>query len=337
MPVRRIVHGGGIEEAVIENADCAVSLLNLGCALRDWRVPHRGRERPVTLGYADPAAYRRNPFYLGVIVGRVANRISHGRLRLGGREARLPVNAPPHHLHGGPEGLSTKLWAMEADGRADTVRFRYDSPDGEGGWPGAVRFTVEAALCERELVWRMRARPDRPTPVNLALHAYWNLGGEDVRDHALRVAASRWTPTDATLAPTGAIAPVAATRFDFRANRLLKEADPAGLGLDVNLALDGGEGPAAELTGPDGLRLRLWTDRPGLQLFDAKPFDGLAGGHDGAAYGAFAGLALEAQGFPDAPNRPAFPSILCDPDRPYTQRLKLEVGPAFASVRMRDN
>ena len=329
MAVRRIVHGGGIEEARIENADCAVSLLNLGCALRDWRVAHGGREIPVTLGFADPAAYLDNPFYLGVVVGRVANRIAHGRLLFGGAVHALPRNAPPHCLHGGPEGLSTRLWDMAIDSRADTVCFSYDSPDGEGGWPGAVRFTVEAALCGRELAWRMRARPDRPTPINLALHAYWNLaGGGDVRDHALRVAASRLTPTDATLAPTGEIAPVAGGRCDFRAARTLRDADPAAEGFDVNLALDGGDGPAATLTAPNGLGLRLWTDRPGLQLFDAKPFAGLRGGHGGALYGPFAGLALEAQDFPDAPNHPRFPSIMRDPDRPYRQRLKLEIGPA---------
>ena len=329
MSVRRISHGGGIEEAVVENAAARVSLLNIGCALRDWRVPLDGREIPVVLGFADPARYRDNGFYLGALAGRVANRIAHGRFPLGGRVVRLPVGPDGHCLHGGPEGLSTRLWRMEADSRADTVRFAYDSPDGESGFPGAVRFVVEASLCGAALTWRMRATPDRETPINLAQHAYYNLtGGGDVRDDVLRIAATGWTPTDAGLIPTGEIAPLDGARCDFRAPRSLRAADPEGRGFDVNLALDParGDAPAAEVAAPNGLRLRLWTDRPGLQLFDAATVGGLPGGHGGAVYGPFAGLCLEAQGFPDAPNRPAFPSVLCAPDAPYSQSLKVEIA-----------
>jgi aldose 1-epimerase len=330
MPVRRISHPLGIEEAVLENDSAAISILNLGCVLRDWRVAHGGRAIPVVLGFADPARYRDNPWFLGILAGRVANRIGRGRLPLGGRTVTLPTGAHPHTLHGGPEGLGTRLWTMEADSRADTVRLTYASPDGESGFPGAVRFAVEVSLCGAALTWRMRARPDRATPVNLAQHAYYNLtGGGDVRGHRLRLAAEAFTPTDATLLPTGAVAPVAGTRLDFRTPRTLCEADPEARGFDANLVLDTarGDGPAAEVTAPNGLRLRLWTDRPALQLFDAAPLPGLTGGHEGATYGAFAGLCLEAQGFPDAPNRPAFPSVLCTPERPYSQSLKVEIAP----------
>jgi aldose 1-epimerase len=333
MSVRRIDHGGGVEEAVIENAVARVSLLTVGCALRDWRVPLEGREVPVVLGFEDPQRYRNNPWFVGALVGRVANRIAHGRFPLGGRSVQVPVSHPPHCLHGGAEGLSTRLWRMEADSRADTVRFAYDSPDGESGFPGAVRVSVEVSLCGAALTWRMRGAPDRETPINLAQHAYYNLIGggpacDPVRDHTLRLAASRWTPTDETLIPTGEIAPVAGTRYDYRAPRRIREADPEGLGVDGNLVLDAGRGaaPAAEVSAPNGLRLRLWTDQPGLQLFDAAPFSE-TGGHGGAAYGPFAGLCLEAQGFPDAPNRPDFPSVLCAPERPYSQSLKVEIAP----------
>ncbi len=331
MTARIIDHGDGLLEARLEHGDAVASILNLGCALRDWRAPLGGRLVPAVLGYEDPRAYRSDGRWFGALVGRVANRIAHGRFTLEGRECALPLNDGRHHLHGGPGGLSRRLWRMEADDAASAVRLNLTSPDGDQGYPGALALSVEIALGKDGLTYAMIADADRPTPVNLAQHAYYRLGGVDVRGHVLRVAAPEFTPTDAELIPTGERAPVAGTRFDFRRPRSLASADPEGAAYDVNLALDAARDPAepaAEVFSPGGLRLRLWSDQPGLQVYDGAGIGAAEGGLDGARYGRFGGLCLEAQGFPDSPNRPGFPSILCSPDAPYRQRLRLALDAA---------
>ncbi|SDZ75863.1 aldose epimerase family protein [Rubrimonas cliftonensis] len=335
MTAHMIDHGDGLMEARLEHGDALASILNLGCVLRDWRAPLGGRLAPAVLGYADPRAYRGDGRWFGAVVGRVANRIAHGRFRLEGRDHALPLNDGPHHLHGGPDGLSRRLWAMETDDAASAVRLSLVSPDGDQGYPGALALSVDIALGRDGLTYAMAAEADRPTPVNLAQHAYYNLGPGDVRRHVLRVDAAAYTPTGADLIPTGEVAPVAGTRFDFRRPRALAEADPEGAGHDVNLALDPardtGE-PAAEAWAPGGLRLRLWTDQPGLQVYDGAGIGEVAGGLDGARHSAFGGLCLEAQGFPDSPNRPGFPSIIHGPGAPYRQRLRLALDPAPAAA-----
>ena len=320
-------------EVLLESGDVSVAILTYGCVVRDWRVPVGKRRLPAVLGYERFEDYLTDSFYFGALAGRVANRIAAGRFTLGGQSYQLACNDGPNHLHGGVRGLSHRLWNMDADSAATRVRFGYYSPDGEEGYPGAVDFSVIYRLEGKRLICEMEGRPDRPTPVNLANHNYYNLAPEgDTRGHVLQIGAERYTPLDETLIPTGEIRPVEGTRFDFRTPRSFREADPQDLGYDLNYVLPESrdpEAPVATLACPEsGLRLRLWSDQPGLQLFNAEKVDLPAPGLEGRRHGPFCGVCLEAQHFPDSLNRPAFPSIVRTPETPYTQRLEVEIAPA---------
>ncbi len=324
--------GAPVLEGTLESAQARVAVISFGASVTDWRVRlPGGGERPVALALPDFAAHRDHAPAFGAIVGRVANRVAGARLRLGGRTHRLIANDGPHTLHGGPIGLARRNWRMAGEG--DALRLACDSPDGDEGWPGAVAFEVRLTLDGPMLTWEMHGRPDRPTPIALAQHVYWNLDGAadpgPVSDHRLRVAASRHTPTGPDLIPTGEIASVAGTPFDFRTPRRLRDAAGRPLALDVNLALDAGGGPdgapAAEAWSAAGdLGLALWTDRPGLQVYDAP---GLALPIPGWEARPFAGLCLEAQDFPNAVDEPGFPNVIATPERPYRQRTSVAIAP----------
>jgi aldose 1-epimerase len=325
--------GRSVEEVVLESADAAVSVIGWGASLRDWRVDSGGRSLPMALGFGSLDDYVSHARSHGAIVGRVANRTAGARFELDGATYLLEANEGRHHLHGGHSGLGRRIWSMEADAAANAVRLFYRSEDGEAGYPGAVAFEVGYRLDGPRLEVEMRGAPDRPTPINLAQHAYYNLaGGADVRDHRLRVAAARYTPTDDEGVPTGEIAPVADTRFDFRVPTSFEANDPERRGVDVNLVLDADrdrEAPAAELRCDwTGRALRLWTDEPGLQVFNAPRHDIAAPGHDGQRYGRFSGVALEAQHFPDSLHNPGWPLIIRSPENPYFQRLVVEIARA---------
>jgi aldose 1-epimerase len=321
--------GAEIREAVLESEAARVSILSLGCILRDWRVAAAGN-LPVTLGFDALEPYLGPARSFGIVAGRVANRIAQARFPLEGRMVHVTASEPPHALHGGATGLGGRIWDMEADAAACAVRLSYRSPDGEEGFPGAVDFSVAIRLDGATLTYEMEGRPDRPTPINLAQHSYWNLdGGGDALGHLLRMEADACTPTGPDLIPTGDIGPVAGGPADFREARTMTGPNGAPTPLDLNLVLREGLGdrPAAVLDSPRSrLRLELRTDRPGLQLYNAPTLSLDARGHDGARYGPYAGICLEPQGFPDAVNRPGFPSILHDPDRPYRQRLALTIA-----------
>ena len=314
-----------IRRHVLDSDGVQVAVLSVGCAVQDWRVAHDGAEIPVVLGYADPANYRAEANSMGLVVGRVANRIADGRFTLDGETWHLPTPKPPHHLHGGPGGLGRCNWTMEPDGTR-AVRLTLHSPHLDQGYPGALEIEVTISLDGHRLTYDMRAQPDRETPVNLAHHSYYNLlGTGPVRDHILRINALEYTPNGPDLVPLGHRAPVEGSDYDFRQARPVGDAD-----LDGNLVLADGEGPAAEVTAPNGLRLRMWTDQPGLQIYNSvtlRPDGTPLAGQEHARHG---GLCLEAQGFPNAVNVPSFPSILCTPDAPYHQRTEIEIAPVQA-------
>ncbi|MEM9267716.1 MAG: aldose epimerase family protein [Pseudomonadota bacterium] len=321
--------GRPVLEAVLESATAQVSVLNYGCVIRDWRVQAAGRVVPVVLGFDRFEDYPVHSKSFGIIAGRVANRTAHGRFTLNGETYQLACNNGAHHLHGGDVGLGRRLWEMEADGAG--LVLTYHSPDGEDGYPGAVTFEVKLRLDEGALTFEMSGQPDRPTPINLAQHNYYNLeGGGDVREHILQIAAPHYTPVDAGLIPTGEILPVAGTRMDFTTPKRVTQEDPNLQGIDLNLVLEAERDrslPAVALESETtGLRLALWTDEPGLQLFNAPQMDIPVPGIDGARYGRFAGLCLEAQHFPDSLNHPGWPSIIARPETPYHQRLVVEIG-----------
>lgn len=317
-----------LRQAVLRSEVAEVSILNLGCITRDWRVMHRGQAVPVVLGYAEPADYFPNPGYFGVIAGRVANRIGRARFALDGVSYDVSANEGPNTLHGGHLGLGGRIWNMEGDGDC-AVRLTYHSPEGEEGFPGAVDFTVTISLTGGRLRYDMRAVPDRPTPINLAQHNYYNLmGGGLIWDHALRIAGSEYTPVDDALIPTGQIAGVEGTNFDYRAETTIGEADPDHLGADININLTpDARGPQVTLTAPNGLTLKMWTDEPGLQLYTGSGLPVRATPLPGQSHVRFGGVCLEPQHYPDSVNNPAFPSIICTPDAPYHQVLEVEVTP----------
>lgn len=324
--------GRSVDQIVIESADAAVSVLSYGCIVRDWRVQGAGRSLPMVLGFPRIEDYVQHARGHGMIAGRVANRTAEGRFTLDGRTYQLTQNEGPHHLHGGTVGLGKRIWEMEAEDAANAVHLRYRSPDGEQGYPGTVDFTVTYRLEGPRLVCEMAGRPDRPTPINLAQHSYYNLaGGGTVRDHVLWIDAPRYTPLRSDGIPEGTIRPVEGTRYDFTEARSFAQADPAAKGYDDNLVFD----PARDRDKPalraecetTGLRLQLWTDQPGVQLFDTERYTIAVPGHDRAHYGPFAGFCAEAQHFPDSLHHPEWPSIIHTPEAPYRQRLMVEIAP----------
>lgn len=325
--VRIIGQGGGLQEACLTKGGLSLSLLNIGAATRDLRVAHRGRQVPVVLGYQDPRAYLENPFYMGVIAGRVAGRIRGARFTLDGHAVRLPANEGRNMLHGGTGGMSHHLWQMEAAGEA-AADLTYVSPDGENGFPGRVVFRMRVSLGESTVTYSMRATTDRPTPVNLAQHSYYNLtGGGDILSHRLTSPARRYLPLDAERVPTGTVDDVSGTRYDFRRGKTLGELDPRREGTDINICFDAGPAPVlpvASLDGPNGLRMQVFSDQPGAQIYTAAHLAAHDGALPGQSLAPFAGVCIEPQGYPDAVNQPGFPSVIITPDKPYRQELRLE-------------
>jgi len=306
-----------------------VRAMGYGAILTHVEIPDgRGGWVNVTLGRPDEAAYRASNPGFGAVVGRCANRIGAARFALDGREHRLTANEGPNCLHGG-HGWARRDWRPATSG-PDRATFALSSPDGEDGFPGAVEMRVTYIAEGAMLRVVFEGETDAPTVLNPAQHAYWNLAGEasgPALDHEIQIEADAFTPVDGpALLPTGQTRPVAGTPFDFRAPRRIGErmdgADEqlrAGLGYDHNFALNGeGFRRAATLRDPrSGRAMELWTDRPGLQLYCGNRLDGTLAGTSGRAYPRGAGIALEAQLFPDAPNQPRFPSAVLRPGQRF--------------------
>jgi aldose 1-epimerase len=304
-----------------------------GATLVELWLPGRDAElADVVLGFEDVSGYESDANqYFGCSTGRVANRIAKGRFELDGRTYQLAVNNGPNHLHGGGDrALSRVVWTAEvldaAEGQA--VRFRYVSPDGEEGYPGRLEVAVTYTLTDdAKLRIDYEATTDAATPVNLTNHAYWNLAGHGaatVLDHELRLNASRYTPVDETLIPTGEVAPVPA-ELDFRSGRRIgaqihRLTETPTLGYDHNFALDtepGALGFAAELHDPgSGRTVGIWTTEPGIQFYSGNFLFGQRGKQD-RHYALRSACCLETQHFPDSVNQPAFPSTVLRPGETF--------------------
>lgn len=289
-------------------------------------MPLAGQSVPVILGYQDPADYLNDPFFIGQIIGPVANRIQRATFELQGTQYRLEVNDPPHHLHGGAHGLGLRIWDMGQDGPR-AVELRTTSPHGAGGYPGNVAYRVSIRLTGHRLTYDMQAQTDRPTPVNLTQHNYYTLGcNGGVDQQQLRINADRHVATRPDLIPTGEIAPVAGTYLDFRQFRPLSDAIGSGPGLDHTLVLNAPDaGPSVAVMGRNGMELRMWTDQPGLQLFTGQNLCPRASPISGQVHNPFSGLCLEPQHYPDSPNQPGFPTVVITPEHPYHQVLSVEI------------
>lgn len=314
--------GSPVHRVVLARAGTQAAVMTWGASLQDFRLG--ALSRPLVLGSPEFAPYLGPMRYFGAIVGRVANRIAGGRAPLLGRILDLERNEGGRNtLHGGSTGCSDLNWTL--DGRDDhACRLTLTMPDGEGGFPGALHLAVTYALDHAgALVIGMEGRSDAPTFCNLAHHSYWNLdGGADIDGHRLAVGASAYLPVDAASIPLGAPHPMADTRFDFRAPRPVRLSGDAP--LDHNFCLEG-DGPACVVS-TGAATLTMTTTEPGLQVYDGA---GLQTGdastlHD-APYGPRAGLALEPQGWPDAPNHSGFPDITLMPGDTYRQTTRFHV------------
>lgn len=302
--------GTPVHRWTLERAGTRVRVLSYGGIVQSVEVPDRtGRTADVVLGFADLAGYLAHPEpYLGALVGRYANRIAGGRFALDGRTYTLARNNGPNALHGGERGFDKRVWEVTPVGHG--LRLTRVSPDGEEGFPGRLEVSVTYTLDEDgALRIAYEAVTDAPTVVNLTNHTYWNLAGSgDAGGHELRLDASRYTPVDADLIPTGALEDVTGTEFDFRRAR------KTGSGYDHNFALDKGVTDApvavAELHDPaSGRVLTVATTEPGVQLYTADHLD--------EPFVPGAGTALETQHFPDSPNRPEFPGTVLRPGGTY--------------------
>lgn len=313
-----------IEVVEIGRGPFRAHFLTLGAPLHRLEVPDRhGRPDNVVLGYADLEDYRRQPpRYYGAVAGRYANRIAGGRFTLDGETFQLTTNEGGNSLHSGPDGFDQQLWTVEAQS-AHAVTFRLDSPHGWNGFPGDLVARVEYALETDGLAVRFTATADRATIVNLTQHAYFNLAGEasgvTILDHVLQIPASAITPVNAELIPTGELAPVEGTPFDFRSPKPIgrdiegEDAQLAlGQGYDHNFVLDdpaGFERRVATLFDPgSGRVLAVHSTEPGVQFYSGNYLADGAPGTGGGVYPMRGGLCLEPQKFPDSPNQPGFPS-----------------------------
>ncbi|MFV0335026.1 MAG: aldose epimerase family protein [Tropicimonas sp.] len=333
-PTRRIVgafDGREVEEVVLSSpTGVRISILTYGALIRDWRVPLGGRERSVVLGFDQFEPYPKHSPYFGAIAGRVANRTAGGRFVLDGTVYALPANEGRNHLHGGPQGIGERNWAIErCDGQS--VRLTLQSADGDMGYPGNLDIAVTYSLAGNRLDILFEAMTDAPTPVNIVQHNYFNLMGEgDILDHTLRLAAGAYTVVDEEQIPTGEIRPVAGSDLDFRAGRTMRDRAGNPVDCDFNFALDtrrAAAAPVAVLAAPDrSLTLSLFTDQPGLQVYNACKLDVPVPGLGGRNYPRYAGLCLEDQGFPDAMNNPHFPSPVISPERPYRHHCAIEIA-----------
>jgi len=317
-----------------------ISLVALGARITGLMAADRtGALADVVLGHDRPEDYLTVGGYLGATCGRYANRIAHGRFSLDGRESDLDRNEGAHQLHGGRDGFDRKIWGV-ASLSPTHVTFATHSPDGEMGFPGAVDASCTYQLVgDNSVLIEMIATTSASTVVNLANHAYFNLAGQgngSVLGHSLKIHAGHYTPVGSDKIPTGEVRAVSGSAFDLTTSRPISRAMPGPEGFDHNFCLSApvqsiaGEylRRAAELTDPaSGRALKLWTTEVGLQVYTGAHFDGSQPGKAGARYGRFAGIALETQKFPDAPNHPQFPSARLDPGQLYRHLVLLDLTP----------
>ncbi len=296
-----------------------------------------GKRADVVLGYRELASYERDrSTYFGAIVGRYGNRIAKGRFTIDGETYQVPPNNQGHALHGGSTGFDRRVWAArEVPGG---VEMTLVSPDGDMGFPGTLTAKLDYTLDGASLHMSYAVTTTKPTVVNLTNHAYFNLAGESsgsIEHHVLTLAASRYTPVDAALIPTGELQSVAGTPFDFREPTALGERIASshpqmklGHGYDHNFVVDGeGLRVAARVRDPEsGRMLTVTTTEPGVQLYVANFLDGTLTGKTGVKYGRRAGFCLETQHYPDSPNQPAFPSTLLRPGATLRSMTVLTFG-----------
>jgi aldose 1-epimerase len=332
--------GTAVDLYTLTNANgMVVSVMTYGGIVQKVLVPDRdGNLTNVTLGFDTLDKYVENNPYFGSITGRYANRIARGSFTIDGVTYRLALNNGENSLHGGLVGFDKVVWDAEDTSGPDgpAITLSRTSPDGEEGYPGNLTVEVTFTLTDaNELRFDYHATTDAPTIVNLTNHSYWNLAGEGagtIDGHMLQLNASNYTPVDPTLIPTGEIAPVADTPFDFTTPHAIgerirddNEQLKLGRGYDHNFVLDRPSADdesmivAAILSDPSSGRvLTISTTEPGIQFYSGNFLDGTLYGTSGKEYRQGDGLALETQHYPDSPNHPDFPSTELRPGEEYS-------------------
>lgn len=316
----------------------SVTLSTMGAGIVGVRVPDKdGKIENVALSYADGADYIADGPCLGKCPGRYANRIAKGHLEVGGKEYHLAINNGPNALHGGPEGFQNQNW--EAEETADGVMFTYRAKDGEENYPGNLTVTATYRWSDDNVLELcFHAESDADTVINMTNHAYWNLDGADagsILDHEMKLKAAKWLPTDETQIPTGEIAAVAGTPMDFTGFKKIGkdirqdfEALEIGKGYDHCWVLDDWKPgkmteKAVELkAAKSGRKLTVSSDQPGVQVYTGNWLAGCPENHSGRSYEDYEGVAIEMQGFPDAPNKPGFPSQLLKAGESYDRMIR---------------
>lgn len=325
-------------------AGAEARFVNLGAAFIGFSLPWQEERLDLVLGCDTLDALLEQRATLGATIGRMANRIAHGRTTLDGQPLQLEINGPPHHLHGGSAGFSQQLWDshIALEDEVPTLTLRYRSPDGEGGYPGTV--TVEQKvrlLADHSLVIDYRAETDQPTLLNLTNHAYFNLGGAlagELKNHEFRVHAERYTEADETTLPTGQVLPVEDSVLDLRdwtdvSPRLAALDDPILLradGYDHNYVF--ADAPAREprlqaeaRNNVTGFWLKCYSDQPGLQFYTGN-FLGGTPKNDTERYLRHGAFCLEPGLWPDSPNHDDFPDAVVRPDTPYRATIRYQFG-----------
>ncbi|MDH6449839.1 aldose 1-epimerase [Streptomyces sp. SAI-149] len=332
----RLADGTEVDRWSLENGGTRLKVLSYGGVVQSLEIPDReGRYANVTAGFDNIEDYVARTPYFGALIGRYGNRIAKGRFTLDGKSHQLSVNDGVNSLHGGTQGFDKRVWDVEPFTKGSDVGLHLyrTSVDGEMGYPGTLEVKVTYTLT-RHGDWRIdyEATTDKATVVNLTSHVYWNLGGEGtgtIEDHELRIAASRYTPTDSGLIPTGEPAEVAGTPFDFRKGKAIGRDIRTGhpqlviaKGFDHNWVLDKGitaePEHVASLRDPhSGRTLKIATTEPGLQFYSGNFLDGTLVGPSGHTYRQGDALCLETQHFPDSPNHPSFPSTVLRPGQQH--------------------
>ncbi|MEU0003485.1 aldose epimerase family protein [Streptomyces sp. NPDC006314] len=335
-PFGKLADGTRIHRWSLENGGTRLKVLSYGGIVQTLEIPDRyGRHANVVAGFDNIADYVAKSPYFGALIGRYGNRIGKGQFTLDGKSHQLSVNDGANSLHGGAKGFDKHVWDVEPFTKGSDVglHLHYTSVDGEMGYPGTLKTKVTYTLTQHG-AWRIdyEATTDKATIVNLTSHVYWNLAGEGsgtIEDHELRIAASRYTPTDSGLIPTGELAEVAGTPFDFRHAKPIGRDIRVGhdqlvqaKGFDHNWVLDKGitaePERVATLRDPrSGRTLKIATDQPGLQFYSGNFLDGTLTGTGGRTYRQGDALCLETQHFPDSPHHAGFPSTVLRPGQTY--------------------
>jgi aldose 1-epimerase len=343
-----LASGANVEAVTLRNSrGVSARIIAYGATLQSLVAPDRkGRMADIVLGHDTAAEYEARQDFFGVTVGRYANRIARGRFTINGQTYQLPLNNGVNTLHGGGNGFDRQVWSVESvsSGPVASVVLSLTSPDGDAGYPGEVKATVTYSLDDKgSLTIAFTATTTRPTIINMTNHALFNVAGHCAPGGAMRqvltMPASRYTPVDQTLIPTGELRSVHGTVFDFTRGRVLVDGlrngtdaqIRIGRGYDHNWVLDKGQSAqpqlAARVVDPaSGRVLEVLSTEPGLQMYTGNFLDGSNIGKGGCVYRMGDGFVLEPQKFPDTPNRPEFGSARLNPGETYRHIMILRMS-----------